>query len=228
MSRKFWKRLAGCIVINFALAAAPEYQAGTASVGDNTALVLKDCKGNSAVIVESQSLVTKGVSDFVAAQLAKTYGLDRAALLIYGRAVSQPTRPDDVLTAIAAALGRLESASVSYDGTAISVATLDRKCIYGPCSRGVPVGAPIRTAFQMVEPEHGLQPRGTLPAAYPVHAIAFGKAVAILGLSGQTRYPATKSLIVIPFANDAATPPESPRIAAAIRRVLARVGRSTP
>lgn len=224
MSRRFWKRLAGCIAIDFALAAAPEYQAGTATVGDNTALVLKDRKGNHAVLVESNLVVTGPGADAVAAQLAKTHGLERSALLIYGRP-GPFVRTDDVVSAVTEAFRSLMPAIVTYDGAFLSVAALDGKCLHGGCAPGVRVPSPIRTAFQMVEPEHGLQSRTTLPVGYPVQAIALGKEVAILGLSGAANYPATKGLIVIRFANDSRTAPESPRIAGAIRRVLARVGR---
>src|SRR5258706_13327251 len=103
MSRRFWKKLAGFIVINAAVAAGPEYFAGTATVGDNTALVLQDRKGHRAVIVESGSLVTRAVSDSVAAQLAKDYGLDRAALLIYGHG-GAAARTGDAVAAVGRAI----------------------------------------------------------------------------------------------------------------------------
>src|SRR6266705_2334491 len=93
MSKRFWKRLAGCIAIECSLAAAPEYQAGMAAAGHAKAVVLEDNRGNRAVFAEADSPVTRAVSDFVAAQLAKRYGLDRASLLIYGRAGLQPVQP---------------------------------------------------------------------------------------------------------------------------------------
>src|SRR2546428_10570139 len=93
MSKRFWKRLAGCIAIECSLAAPPEYQAGMAAAEHANAVVLEDHRGNRAVFAEADSPVTRAVSDFVAAQLAKRYGLDRASLLIYGRGRSPPPPP---------------------------------------------------------------------------------------------------------------------------------------
>ena len=193
------------------------------------AVVLEDHRGNRAVFAEADSPVTRAVSDFVAAQLAKRYGLDRASLLIYGRAGLQPAQPEALVTAITAALGTLEPAGVRYDGATISIATPDGRCIAalpsGGCAGGARVRPPIRGAFQMVETEHGLQIRGEPREAYPVQATALGKEVVILGLGGDARYPATKGIVVVPFANDTVAPPASAVVSAAVRRVLARVGR---
>ena len=85
---------------------------------------------------------------------------------------------------------------------------------------------PIRAAFQMVEPAHGLQQRTDPVHAYPVQAIALGKQVTILGLSGETSLPAAigrKGLIFAAHANGDSAPPEDERILAVIRQVLARV-----
>jgi len=229
MSKRFWKRLAGCLVIKYALAAAPDYQAGTAAVEHARAVALEDNRGNRAVFAEADFAVTRAVSDFVAAQLAKQYGFDRASLVIYSRGATQSGEPGALLTAITAALGAMEPAELRYDGVTISIAGSDGRCIgvlpAGACTGGVRVRAPIRSAFQMVEGQHGLQIRGEVREAYPVQATAFGKEVAILGLGGEARFPATKGIVVIPFANDTSAPPSSSVVEAAARRVLARVGR---
>ena len=66
----------------------------------------------------------------------------------------------------------------------------------------------IRAAFQMVEPAHGLQKRGETVRAFPVQAIALGKQVTILALSGEAALPegvSPRGLIFAPFSNEAAT-----------------------
>jgi hypothetical protein len=100
-----------------------------------------------------------------------------------------------------------------------------------PCTKPAvapsPVRAPLRAAFQMVDLTHGLSQRGDPPRVYPVQAIAFGKTFAILALGGDA--PASEfrraGVIVAPFSTDAAPFPEDPRVRAAIRQVLRRVGR---
>jgi len=229
MSKRFWKRLAGCLVIECALSAAPGYQAGTAAVEHARAIALEDNRGNRAIFAEADFAVTRAISDFVAAQLAKQHGLDRASLLIYSRGAAQSGEPRALLTAITAALGAMGPAELRFDGVTISIAASDGKCIAalpaGICTGGIRVRPPIRSAFQMIEGQHGLQIRGEIREAYPVQAVAFGKEAAILGLGGDTRFPATKGIVVIPFANDTSAPPASSVVEAAARRVLARVGR---
>jgi hypothetical protein len=230
MWKRFWTRLAGCIAIECALAATPDYQASKAAAEHATAVAIEDRQGNRAVFAEADFPVTRAVSDFVAAQVGKQYRLDRAALLIYGRAgVDRPPDTEGLVTAIAAALGSLEPAAIHYDGATISIATAGGTCIgalpSGSCSGGVRIRPPIRAAFQMIEGQHGLQVRGEVRESYPVQAIALGKEAAILGLGGDGRYPAAKGIVVIPFANDVAPPPAKAVIEAASRRVLARVGR---
>ena len=85
----------------------------------------------------------------------------------------------------------------------------------------------IRAAFQMVEPAHGLQKRGETVRAFPVQAIALGKQVIVLALSGEAALPEgvnPRGLIFAPFSNEAAAaPPQDARVRAAVQRVLARV-----
>jgi hypothetical protein len=229
MSKRFCIKLVGFIAIEYSFAAAPDYQAGTATAEHVRAVVLEDNRGNRAILAEAQFPINRTVSDFVAAQLAKQYGLDRGSLMIYEKGPDQPADRDALLTAITAALGSLEPAAVRYDGATISITTADGRCIAalpaGRCGGGARVRPPIRAAFQMVEGQHGLQIRGENREAYPVQAMALGKEVAILGLGGDARYAGSAGVVVVPFANDTAPPPASVVVDAAARRVLARVGR---
>jgi hypothetical protein len=61
---------------------------------------------------------------------------------------------------------------------------------------------------------------------FPVQAIALGKEVTILALSGEARFPQgvnPRGLIFAPFSNEADTAPQDAVVMAAVRRVLARV-----
>jgi len=49
--------------------------------------------------------------------------------------------------------------------------------------------SPSGAAFQMVEPMHGLQKRGEAVRSFPVQAIALGRQVTILALSGEAALP---------------------------------------
>jgi hypothetical protein len=78
----------------------------------------------------------------------------------------------------------------------------------------------------MVEPTHGLQKRGEILRSYPVQAIALGRQVTILALSGEAALPEgvnSRGLIFAPFSNEATTAPQDARVRAAVQRVLARV-----
>jgi len=94
------------------------------------------------------------------------------------------------------------------------------------CTDGTPVTGGIRAAFQMVEPAHGLQKRGETVRSFPVQAIALGKQVVVLALSGEAALPEgvnPRGLIFAPFSNEAAVAPQDERVRAAVQRVLARV-----
>ena len=96
----------------------------------------------------------------------------------------------------------------------------------GGCADGAAVAGAIRAAFQMVEPEHGLQKRGQGVRFFPVQAIALGKQVTVLALSGEAALPEgvnSRGLIFAPFSNEAVAPPQDERVRAAVERVLARV-----
>jgi len=59
-----------------------------------------------------------------------------------------------------------------------------------------------------------------------VQAIAVGREVVILALSGEARFPEgvnPRGLIFAPFSNEDAAAPQDARVMAAVRRVLARV-----
>ncbi|SPE29869.1 conserved hypothetical protein [Candidatus Sulfopaludibacter sp. SbA6] len=237
------RRLAGSIVIELLLAAGVpaadlEYKAGGAAAGQAKglvrALVLEDRRGNRAAIVEARFAIPRAVSDFAGARLLESYGLDRAGVLLRGVSAAPP-QTDDLFTAVAAALGKLEPAAVRYGNGALSVTSADGRCVaalqldasltFDRCGAGGLVHGSIRSAFQFVEPAHGLLQRDAAIFSYPVQAIAIGKQVTILALGGEVpagRFRA-KGLMVASFANDAAPLPDTPEIDAAIRQVLARV-----
>jgi hypothetical protein len=195
------------------MAADPDYQAGTAAAGKVKALALEDRRGTRAVFATVEFRVSQSVSDFIAAQVMKAYGVDRAGLLLHSAGEGDPS-PDDAITAIGAALGDLEPAMVRSSGGAVSITAPDGRCratlaangavAFEPCGQGELVRAPIRAAFQMVDPAHGLQPRGEPLRASSVQAIALGGRFVVLAVDGER---------------------DDARVSAAVRQVLARVGR---
>ncbi|MGA2269905.1 MAG: hypothetical protein ABSH44_15660 [Bryobacteraceae bacterium] len=210
--------LAGCIAIELLLAAGllaadSDYQAGTAAAGKAKALALEDRRGNRAVFVAAEFRVSQAVSDFIAAQVLKAYGVDRAGLLLDSVGQGEPA-PDDAVAAIGAALGALEPAVVRSSGGAVSITAPDGRCRgtlaangaveFERCGAGEPVRAPIRAAFQVVDPAHGLQQRGEPTRFSSVQAIALGNRFVVLAVDGER---------------------DDARVSAAIRQVLARVGR---
>ena len=235
MWTKCWKRLAGCIVISSGLAgaASPDYRVGTADAGRVKAVVLEDRQGNRAVIADARFTVTLAAADWIAAQLLKSYPLNRAGILLHSAAPGEAA-PADAVTAIAAALGDLEPARVYFNGSIVSITTPEGQCraVFFPvsatgCAGGETVRPPIRAAFQVAEPSHGLQRRNQAPPVYPVQAIAFGKQAAILALGGDApaaRF-AAKGLIVLPACNDNTPFSGDSIVTTAIRQVLTRVGR---
>jgi len=229
------RRLAGCIAIELLLAAggwtAADFRAGAATAGQAKAVVLKDRRGAYAVFAEADFEIPQAVADFVAARLVQTYDLPRPSLLLRGAGGAPsgpPAQPEDLLTATAAALGTLEPAEVRIRGANLSV-TLAGHChpIIGDCAGGALVHGPIRAALQMVEPTHGLLQRADPWRAYPVQAIALGKDLVIVALSGPSQLPRefpAQGLLFVSHANDSAAPPDDARIREAIRQVLSRVG----
>jgi len=226
------RRLAGCIAIELLryaeATAATEFQAGIASAGAANAIVIQDRHGARAVFADTDFEITQAIADFVAARLLQSYELPRPFLLLRGVG-PQPAQPDDLLTAISAALGQMEPAEIRSDGKNLSV-TIAGHCrpIFGDCTTGAAVSGPIRAAFRMVQPEHGLLQRTDLPRSYPVQAIVLGKQVVVLALGGASTLPSefsARGLLFIPHANASTAPPDDPRLREAIRQVLARVGR---
>jgi hypothetical protein len=218
MPKKLLRRLAGCFAIEllFAaglLAADSDYQAGTAAAGKVKALALEDRNGTRAVFASVDFRISQSVSDFIAAPVVKAYGVERAGLLLHSAAQGDPA-PDDAVTAIGAALGALEPAVVRSSGGAVSITVPDGRCratlaadgavAFDHCAPGDPVRAPIRAAFQIVDPSHALQPRGDPVRSSSVQAIALGSRFLLLSVDGDRT---------------------DPRVSAAIRQVLARVGR---
>jgi len=132
MPKKLSRKLAGCFAIEllFAaglLAADSDYQAGTAAAGKVKALALEDRRGHRAVFATAEFPLSQSVSDFIAVQVLKAYGVDRAGLLLYSAGQGDPA-PDDAVTAIGAALGSLEPAVVRSSGGAVSITAPDGRC----------------------------------------------------------------------------------------------------
>ena len=243
MRKRSSRKLAGCIVIELALAAAgvpsgsaADYRAGAAAAASARALVLEDARGNRAVFTQTEFRITQAVADFVAARLLVSLDLQRPGLLFHWSGIgARPEQPEDLVTAITAAVNALEPAEVRYGHRSLSVAAGDR-CLgnlspdgalaSAGCTDGAAITGGIRAAFQMVEPAHGLQKRGETVRSFPVQAIALGKQVTILALSGEAALPEgvnPRGLIFAPFSNEAAAAPRDARVRAAIQRVLARV-----
>jgi hypothetical protein len=243
MRKRSSRKLAGCIVIELALAAAgvpsgsaAEYRAGAAESGSARALVLEDARGHRAVFTQTEFRITGAVADFVAARLLVSLDLERAELLFHWSGIgARPEQPDDLVAAITAAVAALEPAEVRYGHRSLFVSAGDR-CLgtlspdgglaSSGCADGTAVAGGIRAAFQMVEPVHGLQKRGERVRSFPVQAIALGKQVTILALSGEAALPEgvnPRGLVFAQFCNDVAAAPQDARVLAAVERVLARV-----
>ena len=218
MPKKLSRRLVGCFAIEllFAaglLAADSDYQAGTAAAGKVKALALEDRRGNRAVFATAEFRMSQSVSDFIAAQVLRAYGVDRAALLLHSAGQGDPA-PDDAVAVIGAALGALQPAVARASGGAVSITASDGRCrarlaadgalAFEQCGAGEPVRPPIRAAFQVVDPSHALQPRGDPIRSNSVQAIALGKQFVVLAVEGDR---------------------DDARVSAALRQVLARVGR---
>ena len=240
MWRRWSKRLAGCIAIELAivgLLAAASYQAGTGTATSVRALALQDSHGTYTVIAQTDFRITQTVADFVAAQVMQSHEVDRPALLLHWSGIAnRPAQPEELVAAIGAALGAMEPATVRYGHRTISVVGDEDRCIasmnpdgtlmFSACTPGMEITGPIRAAFQMVEPSHALLQRGQTARSFPVQAIALGKEVTILALSGEARFPEgvnPRGLIFAPFSNEADAAPQDARVMAAVRRVLARV-----
>lgn len=239
MRKRFSKKLAGCFAIELALASgvfAADYRGAFATEGSARALILEDSRGNRAVFTQTEFRITQALADFVAARLLATLELQRPGILFHWSGIgARPEQPEDLVSAITEAAAGLEPVVVRYGHRSLSV-TAGERCVGNltpdgalssvACSDGVAVTGGIRAAFQMVEPIHGLQKRGETVRSFPVQAIALGRQVTILALSGEAGLPEgvnPRGLIFAPFSNEAIAAPQDARVRAAILRVLARV-----
>jgi hypothetical protein len=197
-----------------------------AAVDHVRAVVVEDRRGARAVFAEADFPITRATSDFVAVQLVKAYDLDRATIVISGKG-DAPEEPAAILAAVERAIGNLLPANLSLAG-AISVRAADGACLatlypvrLSGCTAGQSLSGPIRGAFQMIDLPHPLQTRDETPPAYPVQAVAIGRAT-LLALGGEV--PAGRfSGLVVPNANDTTAYPNEPRVEAAVASVLKRV-----
>jgi hypothetical protein len=240
MPRRSLRRLAGCIGIELLLALAgavpawpvdPDYRAGTGYTDHVKAVAIEDRHGERVVFVEADFAITHQIADLAAVQLAKAYGLDRPSLVFRGTG-DLTAHPQDLIVAVTEALGSKQPAHIRRTAAGLSISAA--RCVatlfpiaFAGCAPGAEVRGFIRAAFQMVEPAHGLLQRGETPLAYPVQAVGLGKDAAILALGGDAPVAefAAGGLIAIAHANGNAAMPADPAIRAAVRQVLARVGR---
>jgi hypothetical protein len=155
----------------------------------------------------------------------KSYGLDRAAIVISGKG-DAAEEPAAILSAVERALGALQPASVLEGisikaGTGACLATLYPIRLDG-CREGRGISGPIRGAFRMVDLPHPLQTREAVSPSYPVQAVAIGKVV-ILALPGEASPGARAAAIVVGHANAAESLPNDPAVNSAINAILAKV-----
>ena len=241
MRKRSWKRLAGCIAIDLALAGAlcaADYRAGAATVGTAQALAIEDAHGTRAVFAQAEFRFTQQLADSIAVQVLKEYEIERAGILLHWSGIgNRPPQPDDVVAAIFAALEKMEPATMRYAHRGLSVLSAEFERCLGSLSPdanlsssgcwkdGTAITGGIRAAFQMVEPGHGLLRRGEAVRAFPVQAIVLGKVVTILAMSGEASLPEgvnPRGLIFAPFSNESTTPPKDARLAEAVQQVLSR------
>jgi hypothetical protein len=248
MRTKWWKRRAGCWLIELPLAAglwasAPEYRAGVVTYGSAKALALEDRAGARAVIAQAGFSVTLEISDLAAARLIEAYGLDRGSILLLGAAPGGPSvntgvAANELATAAAAALGHLEAARLTVNGDFFSILGEGGRCVGvlraasldlsgTGCAEGKTVRSPIRPAFRVIEFRQPLIGRDAVTRSYPVQAIALGKELALLGLGGDAPLAEFRAegRIAFQHANDDVSPTDLAALKAAVREVLARVGR---
>ncbi|HTS64060.1 MAG TPA: hypothetical protein VMH28_18680 [Candidatus Acidoferrales bacterium] len=240
MWTRFSTRLAGSIAIELALAGALSaggFQAGTGSAPSTRALAIQDGRGSYAIVAQTDFRITQAIADFASAQVMQAHEIDRPAILLHWSGIAnRPPQPDELVAAIHEALASLEPATIRYGHRTVSVVADEERCIasvnpdgalaFSACTPGTEIAGAIRAAFQMVEPAHPLLKRGETARAFPVQAIAIGKDVVILALSGEARFPEgvnPRGLIFAPFSNEEDAAPQDARVMAAVRRVLARV-----
>src|ERR1022692_658228 len=99
MRKRSSRQLAGCIVIDLALAAAgfaSYYRGGAAESGSARALVLEDARGHRAVFTQTEFRITQALADFVAARLLVALDLERPGILFHWSGIgARPEQPED-------------------------------------------------------------------------------------------------------------------------------------
>jgi hypothetical protein len=171
------------------------------------------------VIVEARFSLTPAATDFAAAQLIQTIEVDRAGVLLYSSAGGEGTAQEIVDVATSAATA-LHPADLRWNGSRISVFARSGTCVaaffpldFAECTGGSTLRAPIRAAYQVVDAPARLQAREEAPPpAVAVQVIALGKQATIVAAGG-----AAPAFGVPPISDE--------RVAAALKRALARAGR---
>ncbi|GEM_PF-2864756 len=195
MPTKSLKKLAGYIAIELlcaysAVAADYYYKAGFASYGRAEALAIEDRRGRRAVIANATFSVPLAVADSIAARAIKEYKLERPDVLIYSVASGDPA-PDDVHTAIGAALGNLKAAYLAFGNGRLTASSYDGHCLVAISAEGSldacttpagdTLGGYIKSALQIVDLTHGLQTRQDAPRSVAVQTLAIGPVVIFSG-----------------------------------------------
>lgn len=163
------------------------------------AVAIEDPSGGRIVVVTTGRIgLPRAIIDWVAART----GLDRSQVLFDSGPVPSPDPvglAGDLVTLIAAALGDLKPAVLSYaGGSHLRVAAPDGSPLavlfQHAGSMGSPrrLRGPIRSAFRMVEPKFLLRTReASAPSSSPcsVQAVRFGKNLTLLALGAELRVP---------------------------------------
>ena len=233
MPRRSSRRLAGCIAIELLLAltaraAQFDYKAGFATHGAAQVLVLEDERRTFAVIVNAAFRLPLAVTDALAAQAAKSFGLDRKNLLLHSTAIAEPV-PGDVLQAVESALRNMEPGAVRFGegtltvhGTTRCLAALDATARFVGCGEaaGSTVRGRIRAAYRIVDLTRGLRTRNEVPRPTAVQAIALGDSVLLLGAPANVAESGAGRIIAAELPAE-----DDPRVGWAMEEVLKRVRR---
>ncbi len=232
MPKKLLRKLAGYIVIELACALAGfaadfDYKAGYASYGHARALALEDRRGQRAVLVTATFSIPLSVADAIAADAIKQYNLERPNILIHSVA-SGDAIPSDAITAMGAAVGRLQESFLLYGNGRLTVSSHDGHCLVAlsadaaldSCTTpvGDSVGGFIRSALRMVDLAQGLQTRERTPRSVAVQTLAIGPVVIFSGPSNVAQSGRRIILAVTPAVES------SPQLTAAVGQVFLRVG----
>src|SRR5262245_36093083 len=125
MRRRCWRKLACCIAIEVAIAAAlpgADYKAAVATVGAARALALEAAHGVKVGFAQPEFRITQALADFTAVQVMKQFEIDRAGIVLHWSGIgARPAQPDDLVSAMANALSSLAPAEVRYAHRGLSV-----------------------------------------------------------------------------------------------------------